>query len=196
MKNAELIFREILYKTMEEKKFDFTQSELSKKLDISLSIINSAVKKLESIGAIKIKQRGFNVLDIKKILYLWASLRDLNKDLIFKIRIEAPVREIERLMPNILFTAYTAYKFIFKETPADYSEIYAYASDEELEIIKKRISTLKTSGKNSNLFILKKDNLIKSYHTLPLAQLFVDLWNLKEWYAKEFLISLEKKIKI
>ena len=30
--------------------------------------------------------------------------------------------------------------------------------------------------------------------TATLAQTFVDLWNLKEWYAKEFLIALENKI--
>lgn len=196
MKNSELIYREILYRSIEEKKFNFTQSELSKKLNISLSMVNSAVKKLEFIGAIKIKQRGFNVIDVKKILYLWASIRDLPKDFIFKIRGEAPVREIERAMPNVFFTAYTAYKFLFNNVPADYSEIYAYASSEELEIIKKRLLMFKTTEKNPNLFILKKDNLIKNYKKIPLAQLFVDLWNLKEWYAKEFVTALEKKLGI
>ena len=185
-----------MYKTIEKNKFNFTQLELSKKLNVSLSIVNSSVKKLESIGAVKIQQRSFNVIDIKKILYLWASLRNIDKDIILKIRIEAPVREIERALPNVVFTAYTAYKLIFDEVPADYSEVYAYASDEELEIIKNRISKLKTSENNPNLFILKKDSLIKLYKTLPLAQLFIDLWNLREWYAKEYLAALEKKIKI
>jgi predicted transcriptional regulator len=197
MKNQELILREILYKAIEEKKYSLTQSELSKKLNISLSIVNSTIKKLDSIGALKIEQRSFKILDIKKILYFWASTRNLEKDIIFKTRINAPVREIERIMPEIVFTAFTAYKFMFKDVPADYSEVYLYADEKELEIIKKRISKLKTSpdNKNPNLIILKQDCLLNFYKKIPLAQLFVDLWNIREWYAKEFLNSLENKIK-
>ena len=29
---------------------------------------------------------------------------------------------------------------------------------------------------------------------ITVAQIFVDLWNLKEWYAKDFLKAMEKKI--
>ena len=179
---------------MERKEFSFTQSELSKKLDISLSIINSAIKRLNKLGAVKIHQRSFNIIDIKKILYLWASIRNLEKDTIFKTRLEIPVREIERLMPDIVFTAYTSYKLKFNDAPADYSEIYAYADEKQLDAIKKRISKLKLSEKNPNLFILKKDSLMDLYKSLPISQLFVDLWNLKEWYAKEFLTDFERRI--
>ncbi len=196
MKKTEGVYREILYRSMEKKEFNFTQSELSKKLSLSLSIVNSAVKKLESIGALKIKQRGFNILDIKKILYLWASLRNLEKDVIFKIRVETPIRDIERAMPNIIFTTYTGYKFRFNDVPADYSEVYVYADDRQVDEIKKRISGFKTGEKNPNLFILKKDSLFDLYKQLPISQLFVDFWNLKEWYAKEFINALEKRINI
>ncbi len=194
MKNIELIFREVLYQAIEAKKFTSTQSELSKKLGISLSIVNSALKKLERIGAVKINRRSFQLLDVKKTLYLWASLRNLEKDIIFKARIESPVREIERAMPNILFTAFTGYKLLFNDIPADYSEVYAYADKSELEQIKKRVSSFKLSEDNPNFFILKKDNSIKLYPKIPKAQLFVDLWNLKQWYAKEFITALESKL--
>lgn len=196
MKKQEEIYRELLYQAIENKKFKLTQSELSKKLHISLSIVNSSIKKLSSIGAIKINQRNFNILDIKKMLYIWASVRNLQKEIIFKTRIELPVREIERAMPNVLFTAYTAYKLKFNDTPADYSEIYAYADEDELETIKKRLSHIKYSEINPNLFILKKDNSMGLYSSIPTAQIFVDLWNLSEWYAKEFINSLNNKIGI
>src|SRR3989344_8114871 len=123
MKKLEAVYREILYKSIETKQFELTQSELSKSLNLSLSIVNSAVKKLESIGSVKIMQRRFKVLDIKKIIYFWASVRSLEKDIIFRARIELPVREIERIMPEVIFTGYTAYKFKFKDVPADYSEV-------------------------------------------------------------------------
>jgi len=194
MKKTEFIYRDILYNAIEEKEPKFTQLELSKKLNLSLSVINSAVKKLEQIGAVKIMQRGFRVIDIKKIIYLWASLRNLQKDIIFKARVEIPVREIERTMPNLIFTAYTAYKLKFNDYPADYSEIYAYADEEELDTLRKRFVNIKIDSKNPNLFVLKRDSLMSLYKTIPISQIFVDLWNLKEWYARDFLKSLERRI--
>jgi len=196
MKKTESVYREILYGIIEKKETSFTQLGLSKKLSVSLSIVNLAVKKLESFGAVKIMQRSFKVLDIRKIIFFWASIRNLWKDVLFKIRVEAPVREIERIMPDIIFTAYSAYKLKFKDVPADYSEVYIYADNEETEEIKKRLAKFKTSEKNPNLFILKKDQALSSCKSIPNAQLFVDLWNLKEWYSKEFINALEKRIGI
>ena len=198
MKRIEEVYREILFEAMEKNEFVLTQSELSKKLGISLSIVNIAVRKLNLMGALKIQQRSFRILDIKKVLYSWASVRNLNKDIIFQMRIEASVREIERILPNILYTAYSAYKFRFSDVPADYSEIYVYGDENELEIIKKRISNFKVSPKNSkinpNFFVLKKDTLLNLYREIPLAQIFVDLWNLKEWYAKDFITAFENNL--
>jgi len=195
MKRTESVYREILYQAIEKNNFSLTQSELSKKLDLSLSIVNLSIKKLSNIGAIKINQRSFNILDIKKILYFWASIRNLEKDVIFKTRIDLPAREIERNMPNISFTAYTSYKMKFNDVPADYSEIYVYADTEELEKIKKRFLKLKISdNKKPNLIVLKKDKSIELYNSIPTAQIFVDLWNLKEWYAKEFSDNIERRI--
>ena len=192
MKQAELVYREILYKAIEKKEKKLTQSELSKNLGISLSIVNSAVKKLHTIGAVKISLRSFSVLDIKKALYFWASIRNLKRDILFSGRADLSVRDIERSMPNnIIFTAYSGYKFRFKDTPADYSEIYVYADERETEIIKKRFVMKK--GK-PNVFILKKDGLIKRYKEIPAAQIFVDLWNLGEWYSKEFMNAFDKRI--
>lgn len=196
MKKIEAVYREILYRAIEEKEMTLTQSELSRKLGLSLSVVNLAVKKLDSIGAVKIMQRSFKIMDIKKILFFWASARNLEKDIVYNIRVEAPVREIERAMPNVVFTAYTSYKLKFKDVAADYSEIYIYASEEETKEIKKRISNFKISEANPNLFILKKDDSLNLYRDLPIGQLFVDFWNLKEWYSKEFINALEKRIEI
>ena len=196
MKKTESVYGEILYGIIEKKETSFTQLGLSKKLNVSLSIVNLAVKKLESLGAVKIMQRSFKILDIKKIIFFWASIRNLWKDVIFKTRVEIPVREIERIMPNVIFTAYSAYKLKFKDVPADYSEVYIYADNEEVEEIKERLINFKTSEKNPNLFILKKDQALSSCKSIPNAQIFVDLWNLKEWYSKEFINALEKRIGI
>ena len=187
-----------MYNTIEKERFEMTQSELSKKFGISLSIVNAAVKKLASIGAVKIMLRGFKIIDVKKALYYWASIRNLGKDILLTARVEMPVREIERGMPNLIFTAYSAYKFRLDDVPADYSEVYVYADEKELELIKKRFGLEDNKGNNTraNLFVLKKDDFIDDYGHIPLVQVFVDLWNLKEWYAQEFVKSFEGRLKI
>ena len=188
MKRSELVYREILFNAMEKQNRRLSQAYLAKTLKISLSTVNLALKPLVRMNAIKIGRMGFNVMDIKKILYCWASIRNIEKDIIYKTRIEEPIREIERLMPNdIVFTGYSGYRLKFKDVPADYSEIYVYGS----ENIKKRFEE---NNKNPNLFVLKKDGVVENYGKIAtIANLFVDLWNLKEWYAKDFLKALEAK---
>ncbi len=186
MKKIELIYNEILFQAIEKKNNILTQKGISTLLEISLSTVNYALKPLKNIGAIQINQRNFTIINKKKILLYWASIRNLEKDIIYRTRAEKSVIEIEKKMPQeIIFTAYSGYKFMFKDVPADYSEIYVYAND--LNEIKKRFPE---NNKVPNLFVLKKENLKK----ITIANLFVDLWNLREWYAKEFLNKLEERL--
>ncbi|MBM3199886.1 winged helix-turn-helix domain-containing protein [Candidatus Woesearchaeota archaeon] len=188
MKNIELVYREILFQAMEKKNRSLTQLELSKKLSMSLSTVNHAVKPLRKMNAVRIKLRSMEITDPKKILYYWASIRNMEKDITYKTYADMPVRNIENNMPdNIVFAAYSAYKLRFKDVPADYSEVYVYG-----EGLEKRFPA---SSKTPNLFVMKKDPFIESYgKTTTLAQTFVDLWNVKEWYAKDFLKAMEEKI--
>ncbi|MEK6974444.1 MAG: winged helix-turn-helix domain-containing protein [Nanoarchaeota archaeon] len=189
MKNLELVYREILYQAIEKNNKELTQADIARQLNISLSTVNLAIKNLENMGSIKVNPRNFHVLDIKKILYYWASIRNLSKDIIYRTRIGLPVKDIEKEMPdNIVFAAYTSYKILFKDVPADYSEVYIYGDTN----LKERFPENKS---NPNLFVLKKDSSIDKYgKTTTIANTFVDLWNLKEWYAKEFIKSMEEKL--
>ena len=101
-------------------------------------------------------------------------------------------------MPNAVLGVYSAYKFRFKDVPADYSEVYVYAKEKELEEIKRRFSKdLDLKSKNPNLFILKREESELNYgETSTIGQIFVDLWNLKTWYASEFLKQLEERLSL
>ena len=189
MKKIEFIYREMLYQSLEKKNNKLTQLAVASKLGISLSTVSYALKPLRAMGAIEVRLKNFMVVDRKKVLYYWASLRNIPNDMVYTTRVSKPVQKIESEMPNnMVYGAFTAYKFKFKDVPADYSEVYVYGSDD----IKKRFPENKNAP---NLFVLKKDDLMEDYgKTTTLAQTFVDLWNLKEWYAKEFLIALENKI--
>lgn len=191
MNKVEFVFREILFQAIEEKNRTLTQKELSNCLHVSLSTVNLALKPLKRINAVKVNPMNFKIVNPKKILLYWASARDLSGNLIYKTRSDLPVSEIEKRMPTgIVFSAYSAFKFRFKETPADYSEIYVYAND--LEEIKKRFP-LKEG--NENLFVLQADESMQRYGNITcIAQTFVDLWNLPEWYSSDFIKAMEEKL--
>ncbi|MDO8740917.1 MAG: winged helix-turn-helix transcriptional regulator [Candidatus Woesearchaeota archaeon] len=189
MKKIEFVYREVLYQFIEKKNKTLTQSELAKTLKISLSTVNLALKPLVKMNSVKVNQRNFDVIDAKKILYYWASTRNIEKDAIYKTRVEKPVRKIESEMPDTaVYAAYSAYRMKFGDVPADYSEVYVYGDEEIEKRFPKNIN-------NPNLFVLKKDSAIDKYgKSSTTAQLFADLWNLREWYAKDFLKALEKRL--
>jgi DNA-binding transcriptional regulator YhcF (GntR family) len=194
MKKIEFVFEEILYNVLEKKNNRLTQLQLAKELNISLSTVNLALRHLRKMNAVDVNQRSFTVIDPRKILFYWASIRNPEKDIIYKTRVELPVRNIEANMPRgITFGAYSAYKFRFKDVPADYSEVYVYSEEECFEEdIKKRFPFSKNEP---NLFVLKKDTNMKRYGELTtIARTFVDLWNISTWYAKDFVKELEVKI--
>ena len=194
MKKIEQVYREILYQAMEKNNKSLTQLGLTKRRGFSLSNVNLALKNLEKINGVKINKMNFKVIDIKKIIYYWASSRVFERDIIYKTRIEMPIREIESNMPDLIFGAFSAYKFKFKDVPADYSEVYVYANEQQLNIIKKRFPEIRGT-KNFNVFVLKADENIDKYgKTSTIANIFIDLWNLKQWYANDFLKELEKRI--
>jgi hypothetical protein len=193
MKKKEWVYREALYTIMELKEKKLTQLSLAPKLKISLSTVNNALRPLVKMGAVDVTGMGFRVTDEEKLAAYWASIRDLEKDIKYQTRVDAPVSDIEKNMPpGIIYTAYSGYKFKFGDVPADYSEVYIYASPDMHEI-KARFPELKGPP---NLFVLVADPQLISISKesiAPSCQLYVDLWNLKEWYAKDFLKALERR---
>ena len=191
LKKKEIIWREILWQSIEKKIRQLTQKELAEKFGFSLSTVFNALKIPRASGAIEVKGKFFIVRDREKFLNIWATFRNLNKDIIYQTRVEKFVTEIEGLMPSsAIFTACSAFRLKFNETPADYDKVYIYGAD--LEDIKKRFPQQKG---NANLIVLKPDAKLKIYGTIaPLPQMYVDLWNLSEWYAKDFLNALKEKI--
>lgn len=190
MKKIEFVYREILYGVLEQKNSKFTQLALAQKLQVSLSTIHHALKPLKQMGAIEIRLKNFLVLDPEKILLHWASIRNIPLDLVYQTRVEKPVKVIESEMPaTAIFGAYSAYKYKWQDVPADYSELYVYGEEKEIR------SRFPPRGGRANLFILKKDEFLADYGQITtLAHTFVDLWNLPQWYAKEFLSALKKRI--
>lgn len=181
----ESVYREILISYLNDKK-EFTQKNLAEICRLSISTVNYSLKPLQKMGAIVKKTKGFYVTEPKKILIYWASVHKPEK--VYETHYDADVQEIESLMPSCLFTAYSGAKFYYNINPSDYSEVFVYGNMDE---IKKRFPFRKGIP---NTVCLKTDEQLMRYEKTPIVQIFVDLWNLNTWYAKEFLVETEVKI--
>lgn len=186
MKKIELVYCYILEQVLEKKRSKMTQAEIATALKISLSTVNAAIAHIRKMNAVRVKLRSFEVADAKKILYYWASIRNIGKDIVYATRADMPADKIEKSMPaGIIYAAYSAYKIKLKDVPADYSEIYVYADEKQAEKIKKRFPPSKS---RPNVFVMKAPG------KMTIANIFVDLWNMKEWYAREFVKEAEERI--
>lgn len=192
MSKKEIIWREILFQAIENKKIEFTQKELAQKYGFSLSTVFNALKIPRSANAIEGK-KGFKIRDLEKFLYLWATFRKIKKEIIYQTNAKKGVFEIEGEMPpSVIYGVYSAFLKKYKEAPADYDKVYVYIEEEKINEIKNRFPPQKGYF---NLIVLKADPWLRNFGNLtPDCQTFVDLWNLAEWYAKDFLNTLKNKI--
>lgn len=193
MLKKEIIYAVILNRYVDEKRINFTQLELSKKFDFSLSTVNNAIRPLAGVGSIELGHRGFKLFDARKALLYWATTRRLERDVIYTTRYENGAVEIEKEVPSTaIFTCYSGYKFRYGDAPADYSEVYFYLPEEDLSEVKERFPQRKGPA---NVFILKLDKAMEVERGLVKPpQLYVDLWNMKTWYARDFLTALEARL--
>ena len=134
MKKVEYVYRELLFQALEKKTRVLSQAGLSKELILSLSTVHLALEPLRRMNAVAVSKRGLTIKDVKKVIYYWASVRNLEKDIIYQTRSEKHVKKIESEMPaGIVFAAFSAYKFKYKDVPADYSEVYVYADESQIK---------------------------------------------------------------
>lgn len=193
MPKKEIIWRDILYQAIKNKKIEFTQQALAEKYGFSLSTVFNALKPLRGSSIIQVGSQGFKITDIEKFLYLWATFRNIKKDVIYRTNTNEGVQDIEgKMPPKIIFGAFSAYCKKYREAPADYDKVYVYAPKKQLDKIKNRFPPKKGYA---DLIVLESDQWLKNFGPItPDCQTFADLWNLPDWYAKDFLEALKEKI--
>jgi hypothetical protein len=194
MLKIEYVWRELLDRVIEKQNPNFTITELAKKYSLSTSVVNHALIPLRNLNIVKINKTLSKVVDWERLLFFWATRRNLKKDIIYSTFSPLPVYDREGLMPpEVIPTGFTSFRYLLNKTPADYDNIYFYSN--KIEKITKRFPN---SKRPSNIFILRPDTYLLKSKKIGLAQLFVDLWNLPEWYAKDFqeacLLEIRRRI--
>ena len=195
MLKIETIWHHLLWSAIEGKEFRHKQTDLADYFGYSLSTVNLAVKKAERVGAVRLSSKFFIVSNPKKLLFFWATHRNLQKDILSQTFVDLPILEIEGLVPaGAIIAGFSAARNLLGEAPADYSKVFFYLEEKDLENTRKRFPQ-NSSAREPNLFVLKSYPQQKNYGNLTtLPQTYVDLWGLADWYAKDFVIELERKI--
>ena len=191
MFKIEYVWRELLDRVIEKRNPDFTITELARKFFLSTSVVNHALIPLRDLNIVRVNKTSSKVVDWERLLFFWETRRNLKKDIIYSTFSPLPVYDREGLMPSeVISTGFTSFRYLLNKTPADYDHIYFYSN--KIEKITKRFPNNK---RPSNIFILRPDPYLLKSKKLGLAQLFVDLWNLPEWYAREFQLETLTRIR-
>ena len=190
MKKIEFIWRHLLDSYLDHRQVSWRQQDLAQVFGLSSSTVNLSLKPLRELGGVRVGKRGFEIADWEKILYHWANHRRVTADVAAQIRVNIPILEIEGRLPGgSIPTAFTAARERWDEPPAEYDKVYCYHPHPQVVI--DRFAAETTPGP-ANLFVLKSDPFISN--PLSLSQLFVDLWGLSDWYAKDFVTLTKDKI--
>ena len=187
MRKVNWILREILYRVFELGESFMSQRSLAETCGCSLDAVNRLVNKLEAIGAVQKRPFGFKVSQPKKVLLYWAATRNLRFDLVYSTYSPEPVEEIERMLPpGTVFTAFSGCRRKFPDLPP-YEVVHAYSDPEKVRAI------FPEKEAEPNLYIFRPDpHLLKRSDGCPLAQLYVDLWQLGDPLADRYLARLEQ----
>jgi len=195
IKKIDWVLREILYRVYEQNEPFMSQKSLSQACGLSMNTVNRLVSKLNQFRAIEKKPFGFRVLNSKKVLLYWAATRNLARTITYTAYSPDSELEIESQMPRgAIFTAYSGYYRRFRTTPTDYDEVYVYADPEE---VKRRFPASEVERRN--IFVLAPDPHLKRVSkdgAAPLAQIYVDLWQVGGAVADKFIAELDKKLEL
>lgn len=199
MKKLEKIYREILIGIL-NKKYSFTQSEISKNCNLSLGYVNRIINELDDAGALQIMQRNFKIIDANRILMQWAVIRKIKNEA-QSFSVDLSVENLEKIIPGIaVFTAFSAWKFLNKRIPADYRDVYIYINEKDKNMFEFWLNKQKiNNNKLPNLYVIySKDNhlFMNSIKNIaPIPQIIADTYSISNLSSKYFFLDMIKKYK-
>ena len=162
MKKIETIWHFLLLQALSEGVFRHTQQDLAKRFHMSLSTVHHALHTPTAIGAIRKESKFFVLEDAIKLMYYWASARNLNRRIFYQTYSDKPIQEIESFaLPTSIFACYSAARIIMGEAPADYATVYFYDDPAHSQDIHTRFPP--DSTKHANVFFLTKTPDMAAY---------------------------------
>ena len=167
------------------------QEHLAGRCGTSIGLVNKTVRKLEATGAVEATRFGVRILSPSRILNLWATERNLARDVLTAFRMD-PLEKVERELPGCaILTAFSGWVSLTGSKPAEYSTIYFYVRDREefqawLDL--RRSGARRT---NPNVFALFRDDphliSVSKDGIVPVPQIYVDIYSIGGPEAQPYL---------
>lgn len=188
---TETVWRHLLVAAFDQGIRRSSLTQLSSELDLPASTIHKALERPRAIGAVRGSASGLRVLDPKRLLLMWAAVRNLNADIVYATRVPVAVTEIEARLPvSAIPTAYTAFvHHQGRNLVADYEQVVVYGDGNE---VRRRFPP---RGGAANVLVLEPDPLLSRYGKVaPRCQVYADLFSLPTWQAQRFLEALNREL--
>lgn len=173
-------------------------SALARELDMQISTVHRAIERPAEIQAVKTPASGgLVVLDPARLLMLWAGRRRPTRDLLERFTLPTAATDVERAVANpsaILGGFAAASAALGGNTIADYSTVLVYG-DPRLPDLPAAPDHEEPGFEPTEVWVLEPDPRLSRYgRTTPLAQAWVDLFNLPGWQAARFVHYLLPKV--
>ena len=190
LRKFERIYRELLLCSLREVSL-VRQEDVASECAVSLGLVNKTVRRLEVAMAVEATRSGVRVLSPARLLNLWATERDLGKDVWQSFRLD-PVAEVEKDLPrDVLVTGFSGWFSISGRRPAEYDRLYFYVTDMEGFESWFGFRKSRVRGVNPNVFVLRvnDDHLARSSEkgVVCVPQLYVDIYSADGPEASPFL---------
>lgn len=179
--------REVIWRVLLcEPHREWTQQDLAASLGVSKSTVYAALRVPRRVGAVQVGYRHLRVADWEKLRTIWATFRNLEADTLLTLRLRASVREVEGdMIPGARFTGPTAAKLALGGAPADYDQVMVYVDPSDLPALQERYAGRVHRRGQTVLRAIRPDRWLPP--RVPLVQVYVDLWQLPDWWATDFL---------
>lgn len=167
------------------------QEDIALKCEVSLGLVNKTVRKLEGAMAVEATRSGVRVLSPARLLNLWATERDLGRDVWRSFRLD-PIEEVEKSLPrDLLITGFSGWFSVSGRKPAEYDRLYFYVTDTERFELWFGFRKSRARKVNPNVFVLRVDDkhLVRSSErgVVCVPQLYVDIYSANGPEASDFL---------
>lgn len=201
LSKKEQVWRYISDSTLQGRN-SFNQFKISEDLKISIGQVYKSLKPLREAGAVSIGGKQFQILDIKKVLTIWAVNRRLSSDRLpvsFAFD-ENPSKMISHMPGALMLTSYAGYIKRYSDAPAPLEIIRAYVrphhEKEVLKDLESRFRPVKKNLKLGNVFVHVADENFPKGSVASPSQIYVDLFNETGMFQTDYVRNLERRLKI
>ena len=176
----ERIYRELLLCSLKGVSL-MRQTDIALACGLSLGLVNKTVKKLERAVAVEATSRGVRVLSPARLLNLWATERNIMRDVWQCFRVDH-IGEVEKRLPqSVLLSGFSAWALVSGRRPAEYDQLWFYVSNrEEFDFWFSYVKG-KARKTNPNVFALyaNDEHLVRTSQkgVVCLPQIYVDIYS-------------------